>query len=241
MDIHTPKPWHGLREFLKEWGIIVVGVLTALAAEQIVQALDWRHKVDVAVDAMRAEVGDDDAPELHFRAVLHPCLQGRLDDIRSAVEAGKSRDEVANLISGYKLLFLSFDSLALNAANASDVTTHIPNAELQKWMNIYSMMPLLDRTNAKEAGDVAGLRSLRRTGGPLSDVERDRAVQAVEALRQDDNLMYGAITYVLPEIEKAGIALTPKRKASFMVWARKRYGACIQDLPPDWATKEPPD
>ncbi|MDB5442210.1 MAG: hypothetical protein JWP73_586, partial [Phenylobacterium sp.] len=33
MDIHKPKPWHGLREFLKEYAIIVVGVLTALAAE----------------------------------------------------------------------------------------------------------------------------------------------------------------------------------------------------------------
>jgi len=30
MDIHKPKPWHGLREFLKEYLIIVIGVLTAL-------------------------------------------------------------------------------------------------------------------------------------------------------------------------------------------------------------------
>ena len=29
MDIHKPKPWHGMREFLKEYVIIVVGVLTA--------------------------------------------------------------------------------------------------------------------------------------------------------------------------------------------------------------------
>lgn len=36
MDIHKPKPWHGPREFLKEYLIIVVGVLTALAAEQTV-------------------------------------------------------------------------------------------------------------------------------------------------------------------------------------------------------------
>ena len=37
MDIHKPKPWHGVREFLKEYVIIVVGVLTALAAEQAVE------------------------------------------------------------------------------------------------------------------------------------------------------------------------------------------------------------
>ena len=38
MDIHKPKPWHGLREFGKEYAIIVVGVLTALAGEQLVEA-----------------------------------------------------------------------------------------------------------------------------------------------------------------------------------------------------------
>jgi len=39
MDIHKPKPWHGVREFLKEYLIIVVGVLTALAAESAVEAV----------------------------------------------------------------------------------------------------------------------------------------------------------------------------------------------------------
>jgi hypothetical protein len=42
MDIHKPKPWRGLREFLKEYLIIVVGVLTALAGEQIVESVH-RH------------------------------------------------------------------------------------------------------------------------------------------------------------------------------------------------------
>ncbi len=46
MDIHKPKPFHGLREFLKEYGIIVLGVLTALFLEQAVEWLHWRHEVE---------------------------------------------------------------------------------------------------------------------------------------------------------------------------------------------------
>jgi len=42
MDLHKPKPWHGLREFLKEYVIIVVGVLTALGGEQAVEWLHWK-------------------------------------------------------------------------------------------------------------------------------------------------------------------------------------------------------
>jgi hypothetical protein len=34
MDIHTPKSRHGLRAFLKEHLVTVVGVLTALAAAE---------------------------------------------------------------------------------------------------------------------------------------------------------------------------------------------------------------
>jgi hypothetical protein len=56
MDIHKPKPWHGVREFLKEYLIIFVGVLTALGAEQGVEWLHWRHRVEVTEQRLTAEV-----------------------------------------------------------------------------------------------------------------------------------------------------------------------------------------
>ncbi len=59
MDIHKPKPWHGLREFLKEYAIIVVGVLTALGAEQAVEVI---HRHEAVAEARRAL----NAPEVTF-------------------------------------------------------------------------------------------------------------------------------------------------------------------------------
>jgi type II secretory pathway pseudopilin PulG len=56
MDIHKPKPWRGLREFLKEYVIIVVGVLTALAGEQAVEAIHHREQVEQTRTALRAEM-----------------------------------------------------------------------------------------------------------------------------------------------------------------------------------------
>ena len=57
MEVHKPKPWHGWREFLKEYLIIVVGVLTALAAEQAVQALHHREQLARTREVLRAEMG----------------------------------------------------------------------------------------------------------------------------------------------------------------------------------------
>jgi hypothetical protein len=59
MDIHKPKPIHSLRELLKEIGIIVIGVTIALTAEQIVEAISWKHKVADAEAAMSEELGND--------------------------------------------------------------------------------------------------------------------------------------------------------------------------------------
>ena len=56
MDLHKPKPWHGVREFLKEYVIIVVGVLTALGAEQLVEQLHWREQIRATKEALLPEI-----------------------------------------------------------------------------------------------------------------------------------------------------------------------------------------
>ena len=45
MHFHLPKPLHGWREFAGEVGIIVIGVLIALGAEQVVENVRDREQV----------------------------------------------------------------------------------------------------------------------------------------------------------------------------------------------------
>jgi hypothetical protein len=61
MHFHLPKPLHGWREFAGEVGIIVLGVLIALAAESVVEDLQWRHKVDVVSKSLLGELANDRA------------------------------------------------------------------------------------------------------------------------------------------------------------------------------------
>ncbi len=55
MHIHLPKPLHGWREFVGEVGIIVIGVLLAIGAEQAIEALHHRSQVHEAIDKLHAE------------------------------------------------------------------------------------------------------------------------------------------------------------------------------------------
>ena len=84
MEIHKPKPVHGWGEFLKEYAIIVLGMLTAPTLETTVE--NWReHRQYLeSRDAIRYEI-----PKINFSNSRHmntgqPYLQRPLDDISKA-------------------------------------------------------------------------------------------------------------------------------------------------------------
>ena len=53
MHFHLPKPLHGWREFAGEVGIIVLGVLIALSAEQVVEGLHMRSETEAGETAFK--------------------------------------------------------------------------------------------------------------------------------------------------------------------------------------------
>jgi hypothetical protein len=62
MHIHLPKPLHGWREFVGEVGIIVIGVLLALGAEQAIEALHHRSQVHEMTDKLHDESVENRSP-----------------------------------------------------------------------------------------------------------------------------------------------------------------------------------
>jgi hypothetical protein len=80
MDIHKPKPIHNLREFLKEVGIIVLGVSIALAAEQAVEWFHWRAQVREARSIIATEMASNLAAAAE-RIGAQACIDSRLDEL----------------------------------------------------------------------------------------------------------------------------------------------------------------
>ena len=91
MHFHLPKPLHGWREFAGEVGIIVVGVLIALAFGQLVQSFDDRSNAEQAREAIRAEVREN-LFWLDVRAEYEPCIDsmlGKLDGVLARARNGQ--------------------------------------------------------------------------------------------------------------------------------------------------------
>jgi hypothetical protein len=88
MEIHKPKPWHGSREFLKELGTIVLGILIALSLEQMVETAHEAKESREARDAVRAEVATNLAV-LEWRRSEQACIDARLAELRRIVDAAQ--------------------------------------------------------------------------------------------------------------------------------------------------------
>lgn len=226
MHFHLPKPLHGWREFVGEVAIIVLGVFIALVADQAVEAWDWHEKVDVADAAMRAELLSDDGPQMVQRLAMHGCISSLLDRMRAAVEGGASRQEIGSLIDRYWVDDRTYDHIALDAAQAADVASHLGQQRFTAFATAYSRMGVLEAVNHREAFDWASVRAFRRSGGPLGDVEKDRLLGAIEALRQDDMVMWLGSTRKIPQIRQFG-ELDGTRVDGFLADARDHYGACV--------------
>ena len=85
MHFHLPKPLHGWREFAGEVGIIVVGVLIALGAEQVVETVHWRDEVAAERKSLVAEANDG-LGAVAARQAQQPCVDRRLREIRLVLE-----------------------------------------------------------------------------------------------------------------------------------------------------------
>jgi hypothetical protein len=90
MHVHLPKPLHGWRAFFGEVGIIVLGVLIALTAEQIVESIHDRYLARQALEHIRGELAYDSAFAAE-RIAIGDCMRASFTDLRQRlIAAGES-------------------------------------------------------------------------------------------------------------------------------------------------------
>ena len=81
MHFHVPKPLHGWREFFGEVGVIVLGVLIALSAEQLAEAIHWRLTINAERKALDRDI-QNMWSAMSARAAIEGCVDRRLNDLR---------------------------------------------------------------------------------------------------------------------------------------------------------------
>jgi hypothetical protein len=226
MGAHLPKPLHGWRAFAGEVGVIVFGVLIALAAQEFAESMSWRAKVDAAIADMDNELGSGDGPEAYERVAIHDCVATHLDDVRAAVERG-DRAESRRLIDSFWVPNRTWDSLARDAANTADVAAHMPHEKMLHYRIAYEMVPDMQRLAEKELVDLGNFRALPATGGDLTGPEKLAANAAIEALKVDNDTFRRESSFILLRMSMMDIGLSRRFVDHHVRQAREHYGSCI--------------
>jgi len=137
MHFHLPKPLHGWREFLGEVGIIVIGVLLALTAEQIVEAWHWRNEAREFRQAVDREV----ALNLGYYAIDQlqaKCAMNRLDELQQVLV--RSRDgQPVRLATGISQPFLPDQSFSVWDSKDPQAFAQLPLEVRLKYAQLYEL------------------------------------------------------------------------------------------------------
>ena len=178
MHFHLPKPLHGWREFAGEVGIIVIGVLIALAAESVVDDWQWHRKVAVVRRSLMGELANDRA-RWDIDIASARCANrdiGRLDAWAQA--GGNTSPPPAPNIRPNNFFWMH--SANWNLATGSQTLDHFPIKEQLAFASLYdgiahrqndleraSDMVERVRTLFPLATDAQGRRDLRQELGDL--------------------------------------------------------------------------
>ncbi len=230
--VHSPKPVANLRELATEIGIIVIGVLIALSAEQAVEAVHWAHKIDQAENALRLELMQDDGPQAYARATVTTCLQQSLDKMHALLDGHGDRRAFLALARNYRPPSRTWDAEAWHATVASDVGTHMGADRIVRWSKPFRLIPSMNDQSVRELADVDAVRGLPDEAGALTQPEVDRLSQDLEKLKTDNVMMGLASTLLLISSRGAGADVAAEDKRAILAEARSIYSGCVS--PPDY-------
>lgn len=165
MDIHKPKPWHGWREFLKEYAIIVLGVLTAIGAEQVAEGLHWRERTHLAEEALREDLSASSAPA-QSAILLAKCNDDVLDGLERALLApGEDwrppfvvKDGATVRVFSAPMFMLG--SEAWRNVQADGAASHLPHRTQALYAIAYDRLAQLQAVNTETGPEISELNSL---------------------------------------------------------------------------------
>jgi len=223
MHLHLPKPLHGWREFAGEVGIIVLGVLIALAADALIERTNWLHKVKLADANMRVEIERNRTNAAQY-AILQPCADRMLDRMTADLISGNTVDLNKLHAIGEPFVTEAWTATAWEAAVAGQIGEHM---DAQRFLNYAEafrrsamMTDIQFRLRDNYAAAMVGRFGLREPSAVPAEVT------AAETLRRD----IGAAREITLDFIKNSDDLEIGPNAGGVQKYQKKAAACVAAL-----------
>jgi hypothetical protein len=209
MHVHIPKPLHGWREFVGEVGIIVIGVLLALAADQVVERISWRKHVTEAKEDLRNEL-EGDLFNAQERVRMAPCVDRRLDQLDQIIDHPPAKPWTLLGEHGVTPIRV-WSASGWDSAVAAGTVTHMRPRERADYAGVYSFVRRMQDLTFDEFAVATEFRMLER-GGPLSEATQDRLRANIARVRGYNQVLALGGTQISTQIRSLGVELSPEER-----------------------------
>ena len=159
MQVHLPKPLHGWRQFAGEAGIIVLGVLIALGAQQVAENVQQRAEASDARRAVRGEL-EANMARLASRAAQKHCVENRMEEIQALLDKAAKNPSVETPGWVGRPQYWSMQTVRWEAVSQGGRAALLPADELADYGALYSWMANINGVMTTEQADWARLRTL---------------------------------------------------------------------------------
>ena len=196
MRIRLPKPLHGWRVFTGEVGVIVLGVLLALAAQELAQYVSERRDAAELRQSMIDELTIDRA---RWEANNHDvaCAVKRLDEIR-AWAARPGSDVLANFAPP---VFWTMHDSAWQIARSSLTMTALPLKERDALADLYFVIGVQERVLENTQQTLMRVDALAKT----ADRRISREALPEAAIEAQAGLRFITANFVEERFDRLGV------------------------------------
>jgi hypothetical protein len=136
--LNLPKPLHGWRAFAGEVGVVVLGVLLALGAQQIVQSLQWHSDVRDFREAVNTELEFNLAAG-EYRVRQGPCVDRRLAEL-DRWSAGQRLGQATPLTQEIGFPRRINPGTSVWNSRGADLPAHVPIQARLAYADLYDVM-----------------------------------------------------------------------------------------------------
>jgi hypothetical protein len=205
MEIHRPKaPVHGWRELLKEIGIIVIGVVIALGAEQAVETIHWMYQVDAGEDALKvAFVREID--NMALRKSQGDCIAQRLTFLSQTLERASESGRLPAIRPIGHPPFSPWTIGAWQALVASETVSHMPREKMLAYVQMAQRTTVLSGMSDRENDQWTILDSMVGAGRRLSDVEAEQLRMTLAQAAESNVLMQRIADRLWEQVKATGL------------------------------------
>jgi hypothetical protein len=189
MRFIIPKPIHGWRAFWGEVGIIVLGVLIALGAQQLAEDWSDRRQTQTTMAALRAEIAEHNDSYMTYQIVA-PCVYAQIDAIEQKLASGSMEPltmyHEGNKLTGYvvRVPTQSFATAAWRAAENDNQLRLLDPKVASIGAAYYGRFENIRHFNLDAITQFSALSALA-IKMPSTDADRMQFLVRLEQLRED--------------------------------------------------------